>query len=389
MAMFMHPPDAFGNIHAPDAFSNPNFQSVPLKPQNMPSSRAVIVRYFTTITPKEEGSLIHWRDCPEMFTGIDLRNALTSKGVPLSDHLPQAYNDRFKGYENLDQDAMYRFGPGQSTIQLDVRLTPLAGPLGVASEPAPETKKEKGLALANGGPIALYAFCFTTLLLMCVETGIVESETTMNVMAYAMFHGGFVQLLIGFYELFRNNLFGATAFSSYGAFWMGWGLYHILAEAEVLDPTPHPDGKSGYLAIWGIFTFMMFIQTLFINRALQAIFFLLSLCFFLLSGGVYEPDLTKAGGWVGIVLAVVVFYTATAELYNDLGSMSLPLFPVAQHNNDYGNSKAGRGKPLLQASDPAGVVSLRARQPKLEGSTQGTAATLVQISSTPPQTGIA
>lgn len=84
MAMFMHPPDAFGNIHAPDAFSNPNFQSVPLKPQNMPSSRAVIVRYFTTITPKEEGSLIHWRDCPEMFTGIDLRNALTSKGVPLS-----------------------------------------------------------------------------------------------------------------------------------------------------------------------------------------------------------------------------------------------------------------------------------------------------------------
>lgn len=45
-----------------------------------------------------------------------------------------------------------------------------------------------------------------------------------------MFHGGFVQLLIGFYELFRNNLFGATAFSSYGAFWMGWGLYHILAE---------------------------------------------------------------------------------------------------------------------------------------------------------------
>lgn len=92
---------------------------------------------------------------------------------------------------------------------------------------------------------------------------------------------------------------------------------------------------------------------------------------------------------MGIVLAVVVFYTATAELYNDLGSMSLPLFPVAQHNNDYGNSKAGRGKPLLQASDPAGVVSLRARQPKLEGSTQGTAATLVQISSTPPQTGIA
>eukprot|EP00959_Pyramimonas_sp_CCMP1952_P031351 657500-Pyramimonas_sp.AAC.1 len=179
-------------------------------------------------------------------------------------------------------------------------------------------------------------------------------------MGYAMFHGGLVQFVVGFIEVARNNLFGATAFTSYGAFWMGWGLYQILTAAEVFPVSQSfDDGHCAYLTMWGIFTSAMFLQTLYINRCVQAIFFLLALTFFLLAWGTYDDDAKQAGGIVGMILAVVVFYTATAELSNDMGNMYLPLFQVKSHKKEYGNAHPGHAPALLAISDK--TVKLRVR----------------------------
>mmetsp|Transcript_23446 Transcript_23446/g.57865 ORF Transcript_23446/g.57865 Transcript_23446/m.57865 type:complete len:373 (+) Transcript_23446:170-1288(+) len=325
----------------------------------------VVIRYFTTITPKDEGSVVRWTDAPSVFSGIQLRNALVRKGIPLSSHHPQVYNKQYRGYENLDEDAVFRMPPDGTVMRLDLRLTPLVGPNGAVGEQAKGPAQLQLPPRANGGPIALFAFGFTTLLLMLVETKIATGDTILLICGYAWFHGGLVQLLIGLYELSRNNLFGAVAFVSYGAFWMGWALTETLVKTGDFAGTAYPAGKSGYLAIWGIFTTMMFVQTLFINLALQAIFGLLALCFFLLSAGVYSPDSIVAGGIVGIILCIVVFYTATAELYNELGSVRLPLFPVAKHDEEHNNCKPGKGA-VLRWSDPAGVLSLRARQGEMD-----------------------
>ena len=266
------------------------------------------------------------------------------------------YDERVKGYCNLDTDIEMERPLDGSLCMVDVRLTPLTNP---SAEKAP-SPVASGTVMANPGPMALYAFGFTTLILMLVEVKLVEGDSVNLVVGYAMFHGGLVQLVVGFIEIYRNNLFGATAFASYGAFWMGWGLSAILEATGLIASEPFPTAKAGYLAIWGIFTSLLFVQTLFINFCLMAIFFLLALTFFLLSAGVFYPSCVLAGGISGIILAIVVFYTATAELLNDFGNVKLPLFHVNSARAEFGNAQAGRGE-ILTSADPAGLVPLRAR----------------------------
>lgn len=271
-------------------------------------------------------------------------------------HLPQAYDDRFMGFCNLDRDLVIEAPTDGSVLKIDVRFTPISTP-----KESDVKKALPAVALANPGPMALYAFTFTTLMLMLIETGAVEHSSVAQVIGYAMFHGGLVQLVVGFIEIFRNNLFGAVAFTGYGAFWMGWALTEIFKFSEVLGPVEDfPKAKTGYLIIWGVFTAALFVQTLYINYCLQAIFLLLTLTFLLLAGGVYNPVATTVAGYVGIALTIVVFYTATAELYNDLGHVTLPLFHVRGARKEFGNSKPGRGE-ILTPQDPAGIVPLRAR----------------------------
>jgi len=326
----------------------------------------VVIRYFSTITPKDEGSLIVWTTPPSKFNGLELKAFCLQKGLPLEEHFPQVYNDDLRGYLNMDTDARFELPADGSTLKLDMRLTPLHTE---ADEEKPEELMPKGMILANPGPMALYAFGFTTLLLVLLDAEAVESGIKYLVMGYAMFHGGLVQFVVGFVEIARNNLFGATAFTSYGAFWMGWGLYNILVSADIFVPGNWDDGHCAYLVMWGIFTTALFLQTLYINRCVQAIFFLLSLTFYLLAWGTYDDDAKQAGGIVGVILAVVVFYTATAELFNDMGNIHLPLFSVQSHKSEFGNAHPGRAPALLHISDPTVKLRLRGAHPRPGGST--------------------
>mmetsp|Transcript_22129 Transcript_22129/g.48571 ORF Transcript_22129/g.48571 Transcript_22129/m.48571 type:complete len:388 (-) Transcript_22129:278-1441(-) len=322
----------------------------------------VVIRYFSTITPKDEGSLILWTSPPKAFNGLEVLAFCTGKGLPLEEHFPQVYDEVLKGYVNLDTDAHFKLPSDGSTLQMDMRLTPLHT---TAEEAKENTKPRTGAVLANPGPMALYAFGFTTLMLVLIDAEATENSTKFLVYGYAMFHGGLVQFVVGFFEIARNNLFGATAFTSYGAFWMGWGLFQILTAADVFPAYPvgaapkWDDGHCAYLVMWGIFTTAMFVQTLYINRCVQAIFFLLAVVFYLLAWGTYNDGAKQAAGIIGVILAVVVFYTATAELYNDMGNIYLPLFQVKTHKREYGNAHPGRAPALLGVTDK--TVKLRVR----------------------------
>lgn len=327
----------------------------------------VAIRYFSTITPKDEGSLILWQSPPNEFNGLELKAFCMQKGLPLEEHFPQVYDDELKGYVNLDTDAHFELPADGSNLKLDMRLTPLV--TADDEENVAEKSARQTMILANPGPMALYAFGFTTLLLVLLDAEAVESGIKYLVMGYAMFHGGLVQFVVGFVEIARNNLFGATAFTSYGAFWMGWGLYNILVSADIFTPGNWDDGHCAYLVMWGIFTSALFLQTLYINRCVQAIFFLLALTFYLLAWGTYDDDAKQAGGIVGVILAVVVFYTATAELFNDMGNIYLPLFSVQNHKAEYGNAHPGRAPALLGVRDKTVKLRVRNAHPRPMGST--------------------
>ncbi len=85
-----------------------------------------------------------------------------------------------------------------------------------------------------------------------------EANTPYVTSAFALFFGGLVQLLAGMWEFRRNNMFAATALSSYGGFWLSYGIYLILAAGGVI-PESGTEGLQMMLSLWGILTFFYFV----------------------------------------------------------------------------------------------------------------------------------
>jgi succinate-acetate transporter protein len=143
------------------------------------------------------------------------------------------------------------------------------------------------------------------------------------VLALAMAYGGTAQLVAGVMEYASGNTFGTVAFFSYGAFWWSFALFaHFFG-------TGVPGAFVGwYLFVWGIFTLYMWFATLRLNnRALQMVFLALWITFILLALGAWGVGgLTTAGGYVGLITAILAFYLSAAEVIN--GAAGRTVLPI-------------------------------------------------------------
>ncbi len=169
--------------------------------------------------------------------------------------------------------------------------------------------------IANPAPLGLAGFGLTTLVLNVVNAGIIPKESIGMVLPLGLFYGGLAQFLAGMWEFKKGNTFGATAFGSFGAFWMSFATMEILIGMKVLGAVPS-GGIAVFLIAWGIFTGCMSIGTFKINRALQVVFLTLTLLFFLLAIGVYSPTVHMIAGYEGILCALSALYTCFAIVIN-------------------------------------------------------------------------
>jgi succinate-acetate transporter protein len=205
-------------------------------------------------------------------------------------------------------------------------------------------------AVANPAPLGLSAFAMTTFVLSVVNAGLVHAQVASVVIGLAFFYGGLCQLFVGFWEYRNGNTFGATAFTSYGAFWISFAslITPIFggssAVALLLGSKGAVLGDAGagiglYLLGWTIFTGIMTIGTLKLNGALIAVFGFLSLTFLSLTIGFLTDTATALndtgtfitiGGWLGIITAVLAWYTAAAGVLASVNSpLRLPVFPMS------------------------------------------------------------
>jgi len=179
--------------------------------------------------------------------------------------------------------------------------------------------------ICNPAPLGLAGFGLTTLLLNFVNADIIERESIGMVLPVGLFYGGMAQFAAGMWEAKKNNTFGFTAFSSFGAFWLALGIMIILEDTDVVAQVPL-NGMSVFLAGWGVFTAYMFVGTLKISRALQVIFGTLVILFFLLAWGERNETVHTIAGWEGILCALAALYTSAAQVINEAwGRYILPL----------------------------------------------------------------
>jgi len=180
---------------------------------------------------------------------------------------------------------------------------------------------------ANPAPLGLMAFGMTTVLLNIHNAGFYEMNTM--ILAMGIFYGGLAQVVAGIMEWRKNNTFGLTAFLSFGLFWLTLVGLIVFPEWMGVDG-PDKVGMGWYLMAWGVFTGLMFIGTLRINRALQVVFLGLTVLFVLLAIGDWTGNatITKIAGWEGIFVGLSAVYASIAQVWNELfGRVVLPIGP--------------------------------------------------------------
>ena len=181
---------------------------------------------------------------------------------------------------------------------------------------------------ANPAPLGLLGFGLTTVLLNIHNAGYYELNSM--ILAMGIFYGGLAQIIAGIMEWKKNNTFGTTAFTSYGLFWLTLVGLLFLPKLGLADATSKP-AFAAYFFMWGLFTFVMFLGTLRINRALQFVFLSLTILFFLLAARDYlgSAAIGTLAGYEGIICGFSAIYAALAQVLNDVyKKVVAPLGPV-------------------------------------------------------------
>jgi hypothetical protein len=171
---------------------------------------------------------------------------------------------------------------------------------------------------ANPAPLGLLGFGMTTVLLNLHNAGFYEMNGM--ILAMGICYGGLAQIIAGMMEWKKGSTFAATAFISYGFFWLSLVVLIVLPKAGLAAPA-NEAAMASYLAMWGLFTAVMFVGTFRLSVALQVVFGTLTVLFFLLAYG----DFAGAGvgfkqftGWEGLVCGFSAIYTGLAQVLNEL-----------------------------------------------------------------------
>jgi succinate-acetate transporter protein len=182
--------------------------------------------------------------------------------------------------------------------------------------------------IADPAPLGLAAFAATTFLLSAANAGWMTKATGDAWLGYAFAYGGFGQLLAGMWEFRNRNVFGATAFSTYGGFWIGLGLWALLVAPKAASAGAADHDIAWILLVFAIFNTYMLILSTQVNMAVFLVFLTLELTEIILFIGNFggSTGTVKFGGYVGLVTALVAFYTSAAGVSNGLaGRLRFPV----------------------------------------------------------------
>lgn len=193
-----------------------------------------------------------------------------------------------------------------SAITLENRLSPVETPVD------PSVKMDPG-------PIALAAFASSTLILSVVNAGLIDKSAIQAVIASAWIMGGLVQFVVGVVCLSKGRLFGGVAFTSYGGFWLSFAVYETFYVSKI-PPAEHGHATALFLAPWLIFTLFVWVASFKTSRALVGGLgtLLVTIAVLVFGQAASSESWLKLGGWLGIILALGIFYIAAAELINQV-----------------------------------------------------------------------
>ncbi len=196
---------------------------------------------------------------------------------------------------------------------------------------------------ADPAPLGLAAFALTTFLLSAKNAQ--WTHGTDAWLGYAFAYGGLCQLLAGMWEFRNRNVFGATAFSTYGGFWIGLGLYVELVAPGAKNADQVANDLGWILLAFLIFNTYMLLWSMSVNLAVFAVFLTLEVTELILVIGNFSNNANtiKIGGIIGVITAATAWYTSAAGVINGMRGRPFlfvgnPIFPVTSDTTPGGRA---------------------------------------------------
>jgi succinate-acetate transporter protein len=182
-----------------------------------------------------------------------------------------------------------------------------------------EATEERGFSrVADPAPLGLAAFALTTFLLSGHNATFIPDGIWIGA---AIFYGGLIQLLAGMQEFKNRNVFGSTAFATYGGFWLSLGVFVVLISTNTTlynvfkDSAELHNALAWFILAFAIFNTYMVLWASRLNLATFAVFLTLEITEILLW--------LHAGGWSGIVTAAVAWYASAAGVVNGMSTKKI------------------------------------------------------------------
>ena len=157
-------------------------------------------------------------------------------------------------------------------------------------------------------------------------------------LGFAFAYGGLAQFAAAMWEFRNRNVFGATAFGTYGGFWIGLGLWALLvapppAGSGPLAAAAHAAAANkdlGWILLaFAIFNTYMLLWSTLVNAAVFAVFLTLEATEIVLFIGNFaaNANIVKIGGYIGVLTALVAWYASAAIVVNTMrgGAPTLPV----------------------------------------------------------------
>ncbi len=173
---------------------------------------------------------------------------------------------------------------------------------------------------ANPAVVGLMGFALTTMATGLHVMGYWGAGPTL---ALALAFGGTAQFIAGVVDLKKGNLFGGSAFMSYGAFW--WAVFIKECVLPMFGVKVGAFGNAGFALMWFLFTFSFMIASFRVGKLISALFVLLWIAFGLLIALYFNAVPPTPVGAEIFITGLLAWYIAMAELVNTVyGKKVLP-----------------------------------------------------------------
>jgi len=186
------------------------------------------------------------------------------------------------------------------------------------------TNKTTPINIAEPATLGLIGLAIAALVLASADLKLASTTTKSLIIPWTLFLGATAQLIAGIMDFKRNNIFGATAFTTYSLLWysVSLTLYITIFTDASFDLTYYAFGLFGFL----IFSIILTIASLTVNKTFFTILLFIDLAIFTLILNIIYKIPAEFVGVFLVLVSIFSFYGAAGVLLNTTyGKTIIPL----------------------------------------------------------------